>query len=333
MRLIKELAREIITSFNFHHKGNQSDILILSSPRSGSTWLMEMLYTQPGVKYINEPLGKRRLDYHKLLPIQTRWRYNSLTSFEESVLIRYFQGDGRARLFGPVNFFERSYSLVTNRVVFKIVRANALIEWFYRELDVQIVFLIRHPIAQSLSCIRRGHQDRVLEYLRDEEFMNRYVDRELENYVRGVLETGSPLEISVTQWCLSNLVPLGRWPKHAEWLAITYEELVLRASRFVDLLCEELDLPARERLLAATKRPSRVTSSSGSRTRNKIEAGDADYLVTKWKRHVSDQEERSLFSILRRFNIDAYEPGRYFASEELLHFGPLSIASYDLALE
>ena len=31
--------------------------LLFSTPRSGSTWLMELIWTQPGFKYCNQPLS------------------------------------------------------------------------------------------------------------------------------------------------------------------------------------------------------------------------------------------------------------------------------------
>ena len=53
--LFKEVLKKILTNINLHQHGNKNDILILSSPRSGSTILMEMIYANSNIKYINEP--------------------------------------------------------------------------------------------------------------------------------------------------------------------------------------------------------------------------------------------------------------------------------------
>ena len=42
------------------HRDEGNNVLIISNPRSGSTWLMEMIWSQNKFKAINEPLNIRR---------------------------------------------------------------------------------------------------------------------------------------------------------------------------------------------------------------------------------------------------------------------------------
>ena len=317
--------RKILTSLNYHRRGEKRDICIFSSPRSGSTWLMEIIYTQPGIVFINEPLGKAKLDYYKLLEIKTRWRYNSLTSTEEQALRLFLQDNRKLGVFRPVNIFDRNYKFVSNRRVFKIIRANALIEWFAKALNAEIVYLIRHPISQSLSCIRRGHHPRLYEFVQDEHFCEAYLSQELVDFVRTVEESGSTLHKFITQWCLSNLVPLNRLAENNDWLVITYEELVMRPEKILDLLFERLGLEEKEKLLSRVSTPSKVTDSSSNQTRLGIKGGDSSYLIKKWTANVSDEEAKELFDIVARFDIDAYRAGDFFACSQLLHFGPFQL--------
>ena len=41
---------------NVHRQGEKPNIFLFSTARSGSTWVVEMLATQPGMKLIDEPL-------------------------------------------------------------------------------------------------------------------------------------------------------------------------------------------------------------------------------------------------------------------------------------
>ena len=187
-RFFKEVFKKFVSNYlGFHRSGDQPDILILSSPRSGSTWLMELIGTQPGLRKIDEPLNKDILDYNRLLPLATRWNYLGLTPAEERVLETYFQTDTDIHRFGPTNIFSKDYHFFTNRRVFKVVRANALIEWFSNDVGMDVVYLIRHPIAQSLSSLRRGHHCQINEYLDDEIFMRQYVGEPLKEYILSVL--------------------------------------------------------------------------------------------------------------------------------------------------
>ena len=43
--------------FNIHRSSEKPSVLIFSSPRSGSTWLQELIWSQPEFKYVNEPLN------------------------------------------------------------------------------------------------------------------------------------------------------------------------------------------------------------------------------------------------------------------------------------
>jgi len=321
-RFSKEFAKRIITSsFNYHRKGNKKDILIISSPRSGSTWLMNILYTQPGIKYLDETLSKNILDYNKFLPIKTRWNYISLTKFEENIFKDYFSNDKPIRHFGPVNIFNKNYNFFTNRRVFKIIRANALIEWFEKNFNFEIVYLIRHPIAQSLSCIKRGHHCEIPEYLINEQFVKKYLNENLKNYIQDVLDFGTNIEKFIVEWCLDNLIPLKKInEQNYSWLVLTYEELVLKPEKIINLLSERLDLPNIRKMLEEINVPSKVTNSSTKETSKKIKEKDSIFLIKKWKKEITDKKEKELFEILQRFNIQAYHFKQFIAKDKLLNF-------------
>jgi len=53
--MIAKIKRVIASTTNIHLTGNSPNVFIFSTPRSGSTWLMELILTQPGFKPCNEP--------------------------------------------------------------------------------------------------------------------------------------------------------------------------------------------------------------------------------------------------------------------------------------
>lgn len=317
---IREPVKKALTAFNIHRQGEKKDILILSAPRSGSTWLMEVIYSQPGIKYINGVLAKNLLDYHNLLPIRHRWRYCHLEPHEEPLLRDYFGDERKTRIFGPKNLLGRDYNFYTDRRVIKLIRANPLCEWFANNLDVHMVYLIRHPIAQSLSSIRRGHNHDIEEFVNDETFVNSYLNGELVNLVTDILETGSKLEKFVTSYCLDNLVPLRKLDEHPDWLVITYEELVLRPKEVIELLCEKLELEDKQAMLSKITVPSKTTDSSTAATRLRITKQDSGFLVNKWRQEVTEEQEKSAFHLLDRFGINPYERNGGMPNSRLLNF-------------
>ena len=312
-------GRIITRFFNHHRNGKKNDILILASPRSGSTWLMEILYTQPGMKYINEPLVKSELDCFHLLPINTRWNYLSLEPYEQQILRNYFQEDKKIKRFGPINIFDPNYNFFTNRRVFKVIRANSLIEWFSEELSLNIIYLVRHPISQSLSCMNRGHHCEIEEYLNDIQFSKKYLDKKLIDFIREVLQSGSTFEKFITEWCLDNIVPLNT-KENYKFLTITYEEIVMNPEAIIELLYDNLDLNDKAAMLSKIQTPSMVTDSSTKETVDHIKKGDKVFLLDKWRKYISECEEKIAFEILDRFGIKIYQIGSSLPNKEMLNF-------------
>lgn len=322
-RFFKETLKRLVTSLGNHHEtGNKPDILILSSPRSGSTWLMNMLYKMPGVKYINEPLSMEILNFNKMLPISTRRDYLSLTKDEKIIIRDYFSNDKKIKHFGPYNIFNRDYKYFTNRRIIKVIRANALLPWFLETFDFQIIYLMRHPIPQSISSINRGHYCAINEYLADDYYKNKYLTEDVIDFVAHISKVGSQLEKYMTEWCLDNLVPIKYLDKnsHKNCLIITYEELVLEPIKMIEMISEKYDLDYSDNLIDQIRKPSKVTDSSTAQTISKIREGDSTYLVEKWKKDIHGLLEKKLMKILSIFEIHIYQLDHFFAEDKYLYF-------------
>jgi len=305
--------------FNTHKLGNK-DILILSSPRSGSTWLMDILYGEEGMKYINEPLSKTILDYMKYMDIETRWNYLTLTEEEKELFNKYFSTDIPIGYFAPINIFKEDFNFKTNRRVIKLIRANGLINWFKTNLDIEIIYLIRHPIPQALSCISRGHEYAIEEYLNNERFAQKYLDGNKRDFVNEILNSGTKREQFVLEWCLDNLVPLDYIENHSNVLVVPYEKLVLQPEETLTGLSKNLNLSDLEKMLSKVDKPSKTTDSSSDKTKEKIKKGDSSFLIEKWKNEVSLEEEEELFEILEKFEIDAYQFDNFLPNEKIMGY-------------
>lgn len=68
MKLLSDIS---LTLFHLHQYTGNQPVFIISSPRSGSTWLMELLLTQPGMYSANEPFNLRNAYHRKMLGINT----------------------------------------------------------------------------------------------------------------------------------------------------------------------------------------------------------------------------------------------------------------------
>jgi len=320
---LREPLRRLLTSIGVHRSGGQEDIAILSCRRAGSTWLMQMLAATPGIRSVNEPdlpelIAQRGLPtgLEGVLKPHFRKVLDVPTGSEE--LFRSYLFDPRiTRIRGPYNPFSPSFHLLTDRRVLKMVHATAIAEWIANQ-GLRPVYLVRHPIASALSMTRSATTLRVEANLRHEGFRARFLGDDQVELAWSVMESGSPLERFVLEWCLDNLGPLRASRKHPDrWTVLSYEELVLSATRLVPVLGRRLDLHDPDRMLRVVRTPS-ASTRGGSHA--KLRQKDPLQLVGLWERDVDHETQARLFEIVERFEIDVYRPDTIMPTERYLNF-------------
>jgi len=313
--------RAILGSLNIHTAEGKQNICIFSNRRSGSTLLMQMIYSQPGIKSVDQPLDPWRYNpynkifrgiYENKIFLKDRNHLNRLEKYFTDVVFR-----GKLKGYSQWNYFDNNYKLFSDRLVVKILNALPFLDWFEENFDIRIIYLVRHPIPTSLSIIRRNWGNFVEYLLHNPYIINKYLNEKKLNYSFQILENGTNLEKFVLEWCLHNLYPLSVY-NDRNWLTITYEELLLRPIEMVDLICNYLDLPDRNKMLESILKPSKTTSKKSKK--DIIERGPS-YLIKNWEKNIDENLESKTMKILEELKIKAYMKGNIFPSKELTHFG------------
>lgn len=319
--------KSILGSINIHREKGKQNICIFSNRRSGSTLLMQMIYSQPGVKYVDQPMDPWKYNpYNNILNniyknkefLKNKNHLNRLEKYFNDVVLR-----GKLKGYSQWNYLNNDYKFFSDRLVIKILNALPLIDWFEEKFDIKIIYLIRHPIPTSLSIIQRNWGNAVEYFLQNPYFIKKYLNKQNYSLSLQILENGTKLEKFVLEWCLYHMYPLSVF-KDRKWLTITYEELILNSSKIVGLICEYLDLPDREKMLDTLFKPSKTTSKQSKKD---IILKGPSYLVDRWIEKIDKNTESKAMNILEEFEIYAYKKGSIFPSEELTHFG--SLKEYD----
>ena len=306
--VIREVMRRVITKLcGRYSAGEQADIALVSSPRSGSTWLMESLASLPGYKSLDEPDHREMLEFHGLLQIEPRWNWICLSDAEREDFGDFLLDDRRSGLFGPVRPAELRAQWVAHRRVIKLVRCTALLDWI-DDLGFETVYLVRHPIPQAMSCLARGHAIRVQEFLSATCFAPRLTAVQVE-HAHAAVRHPDRIDSFVTQWCLENVVPLASERLGKDIAVSAYEHRVMDPEGEALRLAKALRVPAATAMLAGADRPSRVSDSSSAETRNDIRSRRSDKLVAGWRRRLSAEDEHRLMGIVEDFEIDTYRQG------------------------
>lgn len=320
-------ARELLRSVkyaakragNFHRQGALPNVFLFSPARSGSTWLMELIASQPGFKFYDEPLNLRRHNVQKA-GICNSWADLVPGGTKDDSLISYLKDLEKNRIpFMNPPPFRRNHRFVTNRIVFKLLALEHLIERVELEMGAKIVFLVRHPIPTTLS---RKQLPRLNHFVQSERVWEKYLDTEKKAAALRIVSEGSDFEKGILSWCIQTAISLSAKTRDA-WLTITYEELVLNPERCARLLCNDLQLKAPERMLKAMTRPAKNIALSGRETKGLLEKESAERnreIVTRWKSQISKEEEKRAFDIVGTFGLRLYEQNRFIAASDFLHF-------------
>lgn len=291
----------------WHFPGNDKDIIIISTPRSGSTWLMEIIGSVSGLKPIREPLNLRKPEVPDMLGFKT-WE-ESYTNANQNQIISYL------KVFSKSNFYDRRFKrerplsstwhFLTHRLVYKILHgAEHMLSVLEESLDAHVILLVRHPIPVSLS---REVAPRTAAMLKSD-FAKNFNQTQL-NLATEILRSGDDFKISVLDWCLQNKVPLANWKPN--WTLVSYEEMVTDPEGCVKKLFTELGLKTTSKTKKMLYRASGSSGKSDTESQNVIFdkekiMSNREWLISKWKDKVTEEELNETFHILKIFEIDLY---------------------------
>ena len=303
---------------NIHLPGSKPDIFVFSTARSGSTFLNELLHTQNGVKICDEPMNIRNPFVKKAMGING-WEDLMPSPFRKGIIEDYFNRIRHNQIsFLNQKPFSKNYRFITNRMVFKILHGGEdIINWFKETFSAKIVYLIRHPIAVTLS---RNAFPRLPYFLSSRNYRSYFNIKQLA-FADNIMVEGSDFEKGMLSWCLQNFPPLN-CSDRSEWILLTYEELTIHPETVIKHLSGKLDLPHTERMLNSINKPSRVIYKSDPVTKQFFNSNgnrqDRTWLIQKWKNKISPEQEAKAFEILDVFNMEAYLFGKYLPSDRYL---------------
>lgn len=311
---------------NVHIQGKKKNIFLFATPRGGSTWVMEILASQPGIKHFDEPFSIRRDNVLKVGRFQ-RWEDLMPEAGRDDDIIDYIQdlSNNNIGIMNPAPF-RKHHRFLTNRIVFKIHELEHLINKIEKKCNGQVVYLLRHPIPTSLS---RNMLPRLDLYLNSPIYRERYLTKEQLKEGQNIFKSGSNLQKGVLAWCLENIIPL-KYSDTNDWLIVSYEEILLNPVNTCEIMAKKLDYSRADLMLNMVDCPAVNINMSAKQTADILKDSDAERrrrkLVTKWKVRVTEEDEIQCFEIMSLFGLDAYSKESYVASEKyILHADTLKI--------
>lgn len=308
--------------FNSKKINIKDTIVIAGSPRSGTTWLLEILLSIPGYSYIFEPLnpiwfpesfevGFRSRTYlpsHSLWPEGQEYLNKIFTGSLTHIPTKESQIVGSLAEIKPKIIM---HQLLGNKLIVKSINFNRLLPWIAKKYPLKHIFLIiRHPCASVASQIRTGlagYRPNIPPYadifptikdILDEAVKIPEVDKSILNRLKKI-ETQE--EILAAVWCLDNIVPLSS-PKPYPWSIVFYEKLVKQGKKELPQIFKKIgEEHVSKSAYKALKTPSMATTEE-----KPINVTKPDKQLAKWKTILSVTQIERILRVVSNFGLDFY---------------------------
>ena len=283
-------------------------ILIFGTPRSGTTWVMEILETLPGYKSIFEPFHKDWFPEVKKLninPARPYVYYKDPHPQLKEYLTKVFKGeivsrDPQYRL-TLRNVYKRIFAM---KPAVKFVRANRLLPWIAYNFQARgVFFVIRHPCASIASQLETGIRGYFLPKsvpLTKEVVLSSLPGiKELRDseVIRKLRSIETQEEILAAVWSIDYYIPL-YYQRVFNWYTVVYESLVLDPEEELKKMFSYIGEKVPEEAYSKIETPSIMTH-------DRKYIGSPKQLV-KWKEKLSERQIKNILKVVHWFGLDFY---------------------------
>lgn len=283
------------------HRDKFPDVFLYASPRGGSTWITELVRSQPGFRMVSEPLNLRK-------PLAVDYlgssSFANLYGDEGWKRIQPYYRDLLANRISAYRPWpgRKFYRPLTWRTVIKENQgAGDQLARIESEFGCRIVHVLRHPIAVALSrevfpLLVDFHRCPLREHFQSEEL----------SLADKMIKQGNHLEKGVVAWCLHHRPALDA--QRSSWFVCTYEAMVMHPDPIVNALTTHIKASRPDKMRATLTRPSNVARKSDAETQFLLhDDGEREKLVTKWMSKVSEDGRKRAADILNTFSIRLYK--------------------------
>jgi len=312
---IKKPLKELLKGFHKHNK-SLPDIYIFSLPRSGSTLLAEVLNSNSNSKTASESLALNKDNQsilkHYFSEDFLSERYVDISNEHYQQIIAYFSALSNGRTWNSFywsDLFTKYHNYRTSRTVFKTHKVTYHFDTLMNHFDKEYgIYLLRNPIAVSLSRIRMGWSTYLDQYEESLKIKG-FISKEMKNSIEDIKDRDSELEKQVLNWCFENSVFIKNYisntiPKNV--ITVFYEDLILNPKKTLVELCSGIDLEYHPDMLKIMQQPSTGIVHSSKEVKNKILDGNSRYLTNRWENEVDAQSLQRINLLLKTFGFEFY---------------------------
>lgn len=281
--------------FYVDRAGDPENTVVLSgSPRSGTTWIMEVLNAHQDHRLIFEPLRPQSVRLAKNFEPFMYIRRNESDSDIARVMQRVMAGRLRSLWTDRHN-----RTFWCNHRLVKLVRGTMAMAYLKQCFPrAPIIYVLRHPIAQILSMSQLGYSRfNATRYL-DQPGL---VEDHLAPFENLIQQTEGYFENLILHWCIQNYVALRQCGPNDVHL-VFYEELCMDPVKHFERLYTFLGYDMNERVHQKLHAPSRMSQASSPIL---AKTNQGEQLIGAWRSKATTVQIDQVLEGLRCFGLDA----------------------------
>jgi hypothetical protein len=285
-RVRRRLFRRIYLDRGPDHR---SAVVLAGSPRSGTTWISEVLNHDLRYRFMWEPFHPREGVFPARTYLRPDYTDAALLAGARSILagrVRSAWVDKHNRRFLP------------RRRLIKEVYGNLLLGWLHQQFpELPLVLILRHPCAVAASQLTLERERGWNFFVNPRALLQQPALRTdfLEPFVNELAGPLSEFESHVAVWCIENLVPLHQLGGAGIHIAF-YEDFCIDPEVAFGRLFSFLGLSLDQTALQLAARPSTVAKDYSAI----VTDGD---LVRSWVKRVSPEDRVAAARMAARFGL------------------------------
>lgn len=292
----------------------EDSIIICGEPRSGTTWLLDIVSKIPKTCVHWEPFRQE----NGVVPKKWKWGDRIFIPKEDKNK-KYYQlikGVLSFKIYNKWTIERLSVKslLKSERIVIKFIRANLLLPYFFQNFNVQNkpILVIRHPIDVSLSKMKAFSYNNIFpREIPDWLNNNRYFEEA--DYLQSLT---SALEYNIALWCINNCPLLEDEDTISKLNIVFYSDLVLNPEKetrkiFNNLICvKKSDI---DKIISSIN----FQKASGTDFKKDYIPNPKKQLQKNIKKLTQEEKER-IQNIFDHFNFKLYDAYSVFPKKEYL---------------
>lgn len=283
----------LLSSVFGRNKKIEDNILIFSYPRSGSTWLLEILTSNDELCAIFEPFNPYQLKSLKKFSEKHKIFFSKDADIRrfKKIVIKIFKGKLINRWM--ISHSSISKLLKSKQLVIKILRVNYVLEWFLDEFkENKKIFLVRHPGAVVSSTMRASRKEKFVK----NDLNQRSMMCNGEDISDLLINIDQEYQRILINWCIENKKI---YKLKNSCIMVFYEDLKLNSNLIVERIYKELEINKPSNIDEIVKKPSLTTNKDSSLSHSNP--------IERWRSDFEDKEIESMQKILDYFKIDFYK--------------------------